>query len=149
MGLPGSGKTTLSYPLAKFLGAVHFNADDVRKNITYHLGFSEEDRIKQAQTMRWLCDKVVAAGHTAIADFICPTPATREAFGWDDAFVIWVDRIDAGRFDDTNQMFVPPERFDVRVIDDGRTADEWAQRIIAKSAWNDVKKAVDRLINNW
>lgn len=30
MGLPGEGKTTLSKHLVRLLGAVHFNAGDVR-----------------------------------------------------------------------------------------------------------------------
>lgn len=128
MGLPGAGKTTLAKELAPLLNAVHFNADDVRENITYHLGFSEEDRIQQAKTMKWLSDKVVAAGHRVVVDFICPTPATREAFGWEDSLVIWVDRIEAGRFEDTNQLFVKPDRYDVRVTEDG-SAEEWAIKI--------------------
>ena len=37
---------------------------------------------------------------------------TRAAFG--EAFTIWVDRIGAGRFEDTNRMFVAPERVDLR-----------------------------------
>ena len=53
-----------------------------------------------------------------IADFICPTPETRAAFG-DDAFIIWLDRIEAGRFEDTNRMFVAPDRFDLRVGAEG------------------------------
>lgn len=131
MGLPGSGKTTLAGEVQKNTGGVWFNADDVRNNITYHLGFSEEDRIQQALTMRWLADKVAEAKHLAIVDFICPTPATRNAFIDDNTYVIWVDRIQTGRFEDTNQMFVPPEQYDVRVIDDGRSAKEWAVEITA------------------
>ena len=128
LGLPGAGKTTLANELVPMLKAVHFNADDVRQNITYHLGFEEKDRIQQAKTMKWLSDKVVAAGHYAVVDFICPTPATREAFGMDDAFVVWVDRIDAGRFEDTNRMFIPPERYDFRVFKEG-SASNWADWI--------------------
>ena len=128
MGLPGAGKTTLAKHLVPHLEAVWFNADDVRTNITYHLGFQEEDRIKQAKTMKWLADRVVQVGHYAVVDFICPTPNTREAFGWDEAFVIWVDRIKVGRFDDTNQMFVPPERYDFKVPESG-SAGYWAEYI--------------------
>src|SRR5690606_1660284 len=117
MGLPGAGKTTLAKALAPPLGAVHFNADEVRANVNRGLGFSPDDRIEQARRMGWLCDRVVEAGGDAIADFVCPTPATREAFG--EAFVVWVDRIKAGRFEDTNRMFVPPERYDIRVTEDG------------------------------
>ena len=47
MGLPGSGKTTLAKALAPLIGAVHWNADEVRANINRALGFSLPDRIKQ------------------------------------------------------------------------------------------------------
>ena len=94
MGLPGAGKTTLSEHLAPRLNAVHFNADDVRANINKDLGFSEPDRIEHARRMGWLCDQMVKVGGFAIADFICPTPATRQAFmSGGEAFIIWIDRI--------------------------------------------------------
>ena len=81
MGLPGSGKTTLARALAPKLKAIHWNADAVRAHPNSHLGFSEQDRIEQARRMGWLCDQVTAAGSWAIADFVCPTPITRAAFG--------------------------------------------------------------------
>jgi len=40
-----------------------------------------------------------------------------------------VDRIEAGRFDDTNRMFVPPEQFDLRVGADG-SPQYWAERVL-------------------
>lgn len=133
MGLPGAGKTTLAKILASKLQAVHWNADEVRQSINSHLTFSHEDRLKQATTMRWLADKVVSSENYCVVDFICPTPETRNIFVSDDTVVVWVDRIKAGRFDDTNQMFVPPENYDIHVIDDGRSADEWAKEILASS----------------
>ncbi|HMK90667.1 MAG TPA: adenylyl-sulfate kinase [Methylocystis sp.] len=129
MGLPGTGKTTLALSLAPRLGAVHFNADAVRANICRDLGFSVEDRIEQARRMGWLCDQVIAAGHVAIADFVCPTEDTRRAFG--EAYVIWVDRIKSGRFADTNRLFVAPARYNLRVTPDG-APEEWASRIVAR-----------------
>ena len=81
MGLPGAGKTTLATVLAPLLNAVVFNADAVRANLSRDLGFSHEDRIEHARRMGWMCDRVVEAGGTVIADFICPTPETRAAFG--------------------------------------------------------------------
>jgi cytidyltransferase-like protein len=128
MGLPTAGKTTLANALAPLLGAVVFNADAVRANLSSDLGFSHEDRVEHARRMGWLCDRVVEAGGTAIADFICPTPETRAAFG--EAFTIWVDRIEAGPFEDTNKMFVAPERFDLRVKA-VECPQYWAERALA------------------
>ncbi len=128
MGLPGAGKTTLARLLAPRLAAVLFNADEVRVNINRELGFSHSDRIEHARRMGWLCDRIVEAGGTAIADFVCPTPETRAAFG--DAFVVFVDRIEESRFEDTNRLFTPPERFDVRVAPEGTPA-YWAEVILA------------------
>ena len=126
MGLPGSGKTTLARVLAERIGAVHFNADEVRSNLNRDLGFSVEDRVEHARRMGWLCEQVNKAGHCVIADFVCPTPQTREAFG--DAFIIWMARIQTGRFPDTNRLFVAPERYDVLVTAEG-TPEEWTTRI--------------------
>jgi cytidyltransferase-like protein len=129
MGLPGAGKTTLATALGPLLNAVVFNADAVRANLSPDLGFSHEDRIEHARRMGWMCDRVVEAGGTAVADFICPTEETRAAFG--DAFTIWVDRIFAGRFEDTNRMFVAPARFDLRVGPEG-APQYWAEHALAR-----------------
>lgn len=129
MGLPGAGKTTLAKALAPLLNAVVFNADAVRSNLSRDLGFSHQDRVEHARRMGWMCDRVAEAGGTAIADFVCPTPDTRAAFG--DAFTIWLDRIDAGRFEDTNRMFVHPDHCDLRVPAEG-TPQYWAEQVLGR-----------------
>jgi cytidyltransferase-like protein len=129
MGLPGAGKTTLAHALAPLLNAVVFNADAVRANLSRDLGFGHADRVEHARRMGWMCDRVVEAGGTVIADFICPTEDTRSAFG--EAFTIWVDRISAGRFDDTNRMFVSPAHVDLRVGAEG-TPQYWAEQALAR-----------------
>ena len=128
MGLPGAGKTTLANTLGPLLNAVVFNADAVRANLSRDLGFGHDDRVEHARRMGWMCDRVVEAGGTVIADFICPTLETRAAFG--DAFTIWLDRIDAGRFEDTNRMFIAPEHFDLRVTAAG-APQYWAEQALA------------------
>jgi adenylylsulfate kinase len=129
MGLPGAGKTTLASTLAPLLNAVVFNADAVRANLSRDLGFSHEDRVEHARRMGWMCDRVVEAGGTVIADFICPTEETRAAFGA--AFTIWLDRINAGRFEDTNRMFVAPSHFDLRVTAEG-SPQYWAEQALVR-----------------
>jgi cytidyltransferase-like protein len=129
MGLPGAGKTTLANELAPLLNAVVFNADAVRANLSRDLGFSHEDRVEHARRMGWMCDRVVEAGGTVIADFICPTAETRSAFG--DCFTIWVDRIQEGRYEDTNRMFVTPDNVDLRIEPHG-TPQYWAEQALAR-----------------
>ncbi len=126
MGLPGAGKTTLARALALRLNAVLFDADEVRANVNRDLGFSLPDRIEQARRMGWLCDQVVKTGGFAIADFVCPTPDTRAAFG--EAFVVWVDRITCSRFEDTNRLFIPPDHYAVRVTAQG-SPEYWTETV--------------------
>ncbi|MGD9656272.1 MAG: adenylyl-sulfate kinase [Methylocystis sp.] len=99
------------------LGAVHFNADDVRKSVYRNSGFFGEDAVEHARRMGRYCDSITVAGRFAIADFICPTLKARQAFG--PAFVVWVDRIQERHYADANQLFEPPENYDVRVLPDG------------------------------
>lgn len=126
-GLPGAGKTTLARALAPKVGAVLFNADEVRLNINKDLGYSIEDREEQARRMSWLCDNVVKAGHMAIADFVCPTETTRRLFC--SSITIWIDRIESGRFEDTNKLFSAPLLYDLRVTAD-YDLDYWISKAI-------------------
>ena len=79
-GLPGSGKTTLAKALAPAINAVHLNADEIRREINKDLGFTPADRLEQARRMGVLADIVSRSGQHVIADFVCPTEATRAAF---------------------------------------------------------------------
>lgn len=107
MGLPGAGKTYLAERLARQLRAVHLNADRVRATISTDLGFTPEDRVEHARRMGWMAQLIKDSGLNAIADFVCPTPDTRQAF--DPDLTIWLDTIEASRYEDTNKMFVPPK----------------------------------------
>ena len=124
MGLPGAGKTTLANELAKLIVCKRLNADEIRKAAN-DWDFSEEGRKRQARRMSDAADKIKSEGNNVIADFICPTPEARELFQAD--YTVWVDTIKEGRFDDTNQMFVKPEKFNFHVTT--QDAKMWASKI--------------------
>ena len=125
MGLPGSGKTTLANELAPLLNAKRLNADEVRKEAN-DWDFSEEGRKRQAKRMAEFALTLKNEGNNVVADFICPTPEARSLFPAD--FVIWVDTINKGRFEDTNKMFVKPDKFDFHVTT--QDAKNWAPKIL-------------------
>ena len=124
MGLPGAGKTTLANELAKSIKAKRLNADEIRKAAN-DWDFSEEGRKRQAKRMSDEALKIKKEGNNVIADFICPTPEARELFPAD--YIVWVDTIKEGRFEDTNQMFVKPEKFNFHVTT--QDAKLWASKI--------------------
>ena len=125
MGLPGSGKTTLASELVPLLKAKWLNADDVRKEAN-DWDFSAEGRTRQAKRMWTKAQEYKNQGNHVVADFICPTPEARALFPAD--FIIWVDTIKEGRFDDTNRMFVKPAKYDFHVTT--QDAKNWAPKIL-------------------
>ena len=124
MGLPGAGKTTLANELAKLIKAKRLNADEIRKAAN-DWDFSEEGRTRQAKRMFDEALKLKSEGNNVIADFICPTSKARILFPAD--YIIWVDTIEEGRFDDTNKMFVKPDKYDFHVTT--QDAKNWAPKI--------------------
>ena len=127
MGLPGSGKSYLCERLSKLIDATWINADQVRKDAN-DWDFSEEGRSRQAKRMADLAEKYKQEGSYVVCDFICPTPKARELFNAD--FIIWVDTIKKGKYDDTNAMFIKPEKFDFHVT--SQDAKIWATQIAEK-----------------
>ena len=130
MGLPGAGKTTLAEALAPMINAKRLNSDEVRKAAN-DWDFSVEGRTRQAKRMADFALKLKSEGNYVVADFICPTPEARKLFPAD--YVIWVDTIKAGRFEDTNQMFIKPEKYNFHVT--SQDAQLWAPKI-----FEDLKK---------
>ena len=124
MGLPGSGKTTLANELGPMLKAKRLNADEVRKEANDR-DFSEEGRKRQAKRMADFALNMREDGSYVVADFICPTPEARSLFPAD--YIVWMDTIKEGRFDDTNKMFVKPDNYDFHVTT--QDAKNWAPKI--------------------
>ena len=141
MGLPGSGKTTLAGALKKYLEengtmsygralneqignfnceVTWFNADDIRRKYN-DWDFSNDGRIRQS--IRMFQFSMEAGGEYVICDFVAPLVEMRNNFKAD--WTIWMDTIEAGRFEDTNKAFIPPEVYDFRVTE--QNAEKWAE----------------------
>ena len=138
MGLPGSGKTTFSEKLKSYLennsefftpalenatqraSVKWLNADEVRKKYN-DWDFSHEGRIRQSIRMRELADSFF--NDFVIADFVAPLPEMRHNYKAD--WVVWMDTIEKGRFEDTNKMFIPPDVYDFRITE--QNAEKWAE----------------------
>ena len=108
MGLPGTGKTWLGERLGKHFGVPYWDADDVRR-IYNDWDFSGRGREQQALRMRRLAD----IDNLSICGFVCPLPGYRTFFFPDK--LIWMDTIDEGRYEDTNKLFIPPHKYDLRI----------------------------------
>jgi hypothetical protein len=146
MGLPGSGKTYFAERLKTYIeqngtllnldpSRVHtlefaspdhkptvkwFNADDVRRKYN-DWDFSKEGRIRQS--LRMLEFSLSVNTDFVICDFVAPIPEMRNNFKAD--WTIWMDTIDAGRFEDTNKMFVEPDVYDFRITE--QNAEKWVE----------------------
>jgi adenylylsulfate kinase len=121
MGLPGSGKTTLSDKLGRLLNAKRVNADEIRKRFN-DWDFSLEGRIRQAKRMNMISDKE-KIDNIVVTDFICPTKEARKNFNAD--YIIWMNTIKTGKFDDTNQMFEKPSAEEMNFEVKEKNADKY------------------------
>lgn len=148
MGLPGAGKTYFAERLKQFIetnGDIFkvnpdrvmnyegipdhammkvsvdwFNADEVRKRYN-DWDFSRDGRIRQSLRMFEFAMK--CSGEFVICDFVAPLPEMRHNFKAD--WTVWIDTIDAGRYEDTNRAFVPPDVYDFRVTE--QNAERWVE----------------------
>ena len=108
MGLPGSGKTWLGERLGKHFNVPYWDADEVRK-IYSNWNFDQKGREQQSLRMRQLAE----IDEVSISGFVCPLPGYRTFFMADKT--IWMDTIDKSEYEDTNKLFIPPEKYDLRI----------------------------------
>ena len=153
MGLPGAGKTTLAKELKERLDPMNrkvlwLNADEVRKEYD-DWDFSEIGRIRQSKRMYELSTRLES--DYVIADFVAPLVEMRNNYKAD--WTIWVDTIREGRYADTNAMFVEPEQYDFRIIE--QDAVKWAEFISDYILNNrrrpafDWKKETVQMLGRW
>ena len=135
IGLPGTGKTALAKELCRRTDAIHLNADDVRADLNKDLGFSVEDRVEQARRLGALSRLISNQGKLVVVDFVNPTQETRESFG-DADVVVWVDRINEGRFEDTNKLWEEPSFIDLK-LPFGMTVEDEAVEVLSFAGIHD------------
>lgn len=138
IGLPGAGKTALAKELCRRTDAIHLNADNVRADLSKDLGFSVEDRIEQSRRLGALSRLLSNQGKSVVVDFVNPTKETRDAFG-PASVVVWVDRIEEGRFRDTNKLWETPGFVDLK-MPFGMTVEEEAAKVLSFSGLHDWTK---------
>lgn len=153
MGLPGAGKTTLAEKLLHLLEAndktvTWFNADEVRKQFD-DWDFSEQGRIRQSKRMYDLAE--TCGTDYALCDFVAPLIEMRHNFKAD--WTIWMDTISAGRYADTNKMFIEPDIYDFRITE--QSADKWADFVAShivdnrrRPQWDNRKETV-QMLGRW
>ena len=159
MGLPGSGKTTLAEAITielKFRGCQYNwnNADTVRKEFD-DWDFSNEGRERQALRMGALADIDVRDNKISICDFVCPTKTMKKLFELNGPadYVIWMDTIKQGRYEDTNKLFQEPKHYDYRITSFDSKA--WAERIVDdilsknKPEQFDLRKPTVQMLGRW
>ena len=119
IGLPGSGKSGLARAIRSKGNPkiIRLNGDKVRADISADLGWSHADRISHAFRMGAMARLLSDQGFDVVVDFVCPTEATRAAFGPAD-ICVWMNTIEVGRYLDTNEMWEPPSKYSLRI-------DEW------------------------
>lgn len=168
MGLPGAGKTYFAEKLKTYLGdyikpnnnhtlktssdsnitVAWLNADEVRRKYN-DWDFSKEGRIRQSIRMRDLSDEL--GTDYCIVDFVAPLVEMRNNFKAD--WTIWIDTIDKGRFEDTNQIFVPPDVYDFRITE--QNAEKWVEFVGDHIMFDrrrptfDWKKETVQLLGRW
>ena len=169
MGLPGAGKTTLAAELKRYLelhgttdlsnaemlpitgfkpDVTWFNADDIRRKYN-DWDFSNDGRIRQS--LRMFQFSMEAGGDYIICDFVAPLVEMRNNFKAD--WTIWMDTIDAGRFEDTNRAFVPPEVYDFRITE--QNAEKWVEFVGDHILYNrrrprfDWRKETVQMLGRW
>ena len=79
-----------------------------------------------------------------ICDFVAPIPEMRNNFKAD--WTIWMDTIEQGRFEDTNKMFVAPQKYNWRV--DTQDCEFWS-KAIAEELELEYRPSWIKLTNNF
>jgi len=119
--MPASRMAQMESPFTNYKSTVDwFNADDIRKRFN-DWDFSREGRIRQSLRMAEFALR--CTGDYVICDFVAPLPEMRHNFKAD--WVIWIDTIDAGRYEDTNKAFIPPDVYDFRITE--QNAEVWSE----------------------
>lgn len=153
MGLPGSGKTYFTERLVEHFKQNNrtidwFNADEIRKQYD-DWDFTWEGRLRQAYRMKKLADE--STSDYVVCDFVAPLPIMRDVFGAD--WIVWMDTVNSGQYEDTNKMFTVPTKYDFRITE--KQAEFWSLYVSERIANNrrrpefDWRKETVQMLGRW
>jgi hypothetical protein len=109
MGLPGSNRSRIAHELAKNIeGTELINSMEERvKN--KDIDFSEDGQLRHCYRLLKMARE--SSKNCVIINMTCPLPKMRDILNPD--IIIWASDKDKCQYEDLNQMYVPPQTFDV------------------------------------
>lgn len=159
-GLPAAGKSSLAVALADELNqrdvaCYVLDGDELRKGLCSDLGYGEADRRENVRRVGEVARLIAKTGAIVIVSLISPfrkdRDAVRSLFGGGAFVEVFIDtplevcewrdpkghyrRARAGDLNDftgVTSAYEPPENPEVRVMHDGASAREQAQRLVAR-----------------
>ena len=129
MGMPGSKKDSIAQKLAaSFPDSTLLNSMDQRK-IARDVDFTTDGQLRHCYRMLNLARQ--SPSKVTVINMACPLPKMREILNPD--ILIWVSDVTESKYPKLNEIYVPPQTFDIECKDDSEeTGRNVISRIISK-----------------
>jgi hypothetical protein len=129
MGMPGSFKNSIAEKLAqRFDGVSIINSFENRKS-HQDIDFTENGQLRHCYRLLNLARST--STNVTIINMACPLPKMREILNPD--IIVWVSDKSESEYKELNEMYVPPQIFDIECKDDNdETINNIIKRIFTK-----------------
>jgi hypothetical protein len=129
MGMPGSFKNSITEKLSqRFNGVSIINSFENRKSHR-DIDFTENGQFRHCYRLLNLARST--STNVTIINMACPLPKMREILNPD--IIVWVSDKSESDYKELNEMYVPPQVFDIECKDDSEeTINNIIKRILSK-----------------